>query len=119
MEYRFLTQGRASLHVARLAVAPALGVMMTSKHAFYLYAGVRFDLRIGHTWTLTPGFSIGTYAQGQDVDLGGGLEFRSDLELVRSLGASWRAGLALQHMSNGRLSNRNPGANSLTLLIRF
>ncbi len=119
LEYRFLPEGRASLHAGRLPLAPAVGVMMTSKHALYMYAGLRSDLRIGDMWTLTPGFSVGTYAQGQDVDLGGGLEFRSDLEMVRSLGAGWRAGLALQHMSNGRLYNRNPGANSLTLIIRF
>ncbi len=119
LEYRFLPEGRASLHAGALALAPAVGVMMTSKHAFYMYAGLRSDLRIGDLWTVTPGFSVGTYAQGHDVDLGGGLEFRSDLEVVRSLGAGWRAGLALQHMSNGRLYTRNPGANTLTLIIRF
>ncbi len=119
LEYRFPSRGRGLPHLGRLHPVPAVGAMMTSRHAVYAYAGLRADLALSDRWSLTPGFAVGTYAHGQDVDLGGGLEFRSDLQVARSFSSGWKVGLAIQHMSNGRVYNKNPGANSLTLIVRF
>ncbi len=119
LECRFLPESRGPLHLGRLPLIPAAGLMTTSKRAVYAYLGTRTDLRVAERWSLAPGLAVGAYEHGEDRRLGGTLEFRSGLELARSFRNGAKAGLAFQHMSNGRLYRSNPGANSLTLIAGF
>ena len=91
----------------------------TSKDAWFGYAGLRADLNVTERWRLTPGFAIGAYDRNGDIDLGGPVEFRSSLDVSRALRSGVRLGVALYHVSNARLYQRNPGVNALAFVQTF
>lgn len=107
MEYRFA--------VDFLLARPIIGAFITSKSAFYLYAGIGWDLHLSRFLVLTPSFSPGVYFQGNDKNLGYPLEFRTCLELAYKFKNKARLGVEFYHLSNASLSNRNPGEESLVL----
>lgn len=92
---------------------PLIGVMGTSDGALYGYAGVLVDLYLGRRWVLTPSFAPGAYHKGDDgKDLGGALEFKSQLELSYRFDNRSRLGIGISHMSNASLYDRNPGTET-------
>lgn len=107
MEYRFAVD----FFMAR----PMIGAFITSKSAFYLYAGIGWDLHLSRFLVLTPSFAPGIYFQGNDKNLGYPLEFRTSLELAYKFKNKARLGLEFYHLSNASISNRNPGEESLIL----
>ena len=88
-------------------------------NAFYAALGVLIDLELGHDWVLTPSFGGGYYDAENGMDLGFDAEFRSGIELTRRFRNGHRVGLAFSHLSNGSLSNRNPGTETLGLVYSF
>lgn len=102
-----------------LEVIPLVGGLYTTEGAAYGYLGGRVELWLAPRWLLTPSFAGGAYRGGGDKDLGHGVEFRSALELAYLLGDGSRLGLAVYHLSNGGLSRRNPGSESLVLTYSF
>ncbi|MFN3400752.1 MAG: acyloxyacyl hydrolase, partial [Ferrovibrio sp.] len=60
---------------------PMVGVLATSDSAVMGYAGVLVDIYFGRRWVLTPSFAPGLYREGDGKDLGGTIEFKSQLEL--------------------------------------
>ena len=97
--------------------SPYLGVSTTTEGGGWVVAGVQQTFALDHRWYVAPSFGVTLYWKGDGKDLGFPLEFRSALELGREVGP-WKVGLALAHLSNSRLSSKNPGAESLTLRIR-
>jgi hypothetical protein len=90
----------------------------TADGAAWLYSGLRRPLSLSGGWTVTPAFAIEAYDKGSDgKDLGGTLEFRSMIELSHAWGRSMRAGIAAYHVSNAGLDDKNPGHNSLVVVI--
>ncbi|TVP76083.1 MAG: hypothetical protein EA352_06610 [Gemmatimonadales bacterium] len=81
----------------------------------YGYAGVVLPMSLGSAdgWTLLPSVAAGLWHRGNGKQLGSRLEFRSGLELRRSLPGGSRVGLYLYHLSNASLGERNPGAEVL------
>ena len=55
--------------------------MGTTDSAFYGFGGVLVDVFFGKRWVLTPSFAAGYYDNGDGVDLGHEVEFRSSIEL--------------------------------------
>lgn len=99
----------------RWRLHPIAGLSYHGDGGFWLYAGLRHEVRLAHGWRLAPSLAAAYYQRGHGRTLGLGLEFRSALELSVPLGSIWRVGLSLQHLSNARLSKENPGQESLVL----
>jgi lipid A 3-O-deacylase len=98
-------------------LSPVAGGLFANKGTLYVYGGFRCDLPLGGgAWALSPQFAAGVYSRERGIDLGGPLEFRSGLELSRSLhGGRARAGLLLYHLSNAGFYEHNPGTEGLVL----
>ena len=82
-------------------------------HEFYAAVGVLVNLQLGHGWVLTPSFGGGYYNASSGLDLGFDAEFRSSIELARCFKNGHRIGFSFGHLSNGALSDKNPGTESL------
>lgn len=94
---------------------PFLGVMATSDEAVHGYAGVLVDIYFGRRWVLTPSFAPGLYRDGDGKDLGGTVQFRSQLEFSYRFDNRARLGLSVNHISNASIYDSNPGAESVTI----
>jgi lipid A 3-O-deacylase len=80
----------------------------------FLGAGILMDVYFGRRWVLTPSFAP-TWWRGKtdDLDLGHGLEFRSQLELAYRFDDRSRLGVSISHYSNASIGDTNPGTESL------
>jgi hypothetical protein len=96
-------------------IKPWAGVEATSDGGVWAGGGVLADFNLGNSWMLTPNFGVGGYAEGDGKDLGYGLEFRSQLELGYQFVDQSRVGVALSHISNASLGDKNPGEETLNL----
>lgn len=110
LEFRFAP-------VTRWQVAPAIGGTTTEHDASYAYLGLRRDFSLDERWLLTPSFDTGLFNESRKLDLGSEIEFRSGLALTYRLENRYRLSLALYHLSNGGIGNRNPGTESITLSV--
>ena len=85
----------------------------TGKHReFYAAAGVLLNLELGRDWVLTPSFGGGYYNASRGLDLGFDAEFRTAVELAKRFRNGQRLGISLAHLSNGSLSDQNPGTET-------
>ncbi|MGD9612824.1 MAG: acyloxyacyl hydrolase [Kiritimatiellia bacterium] len=80
---------------------------------FYAAGGVLADVELGRDWVLTPSFGAGYYSASGGLDLGFDAEFRTAVELAKRFGNGQRLGLCFAHLSNGSLSDENPGTETL------
>jgi len=94
---------------------PWAGIEGTSDGAVYGVAGVLIDIYFGRRFVLTPSFGFGAYANGDGKDLGGTLEFRSQIELAYRFDDRSRLGLAFSHISNADTGDDNPGTEILNV----
>ncbi len=94
---------------------PLGGIMATSDGAFYGYAGIGVDVFLGSRVVVTPSFAPGYYNAGGGLDLGHGLEFRSQIEFAYRFDDRSRLGVAVSHMSNASIGDTNPGTESVIL----
>jgi lipid A 3-O-deacylase len=94
---------------------PMIGVLATSDSAVMGYAGVLVDIYFGRRWVLTPSFAPGLYREGDGKDLGGTIEFKSQLELSYRFDDRSRLGLGISHISNASIYDSNPGTETVFL----
>ena len=87
----------------------------TAMHRLYNYEGekatAKAEYEIGFL-NVTPSFAPGYYNYGNGKDLGYPLEFKSEIQMSLNLNDSSKFGMSYNHISNGSLSDKNPGANS-------
>ena len=99
---------------------PIIDASLTDKGGVWVGLGLyqQFDVSLGNT-DLFAGltFAPGYYMNGDDVDLGGPLEFRSGLEIGVRLENDWQVSVSYDHRSNADLGYTNPGLE--TLQLRF
>lgn len=86
---------------------------------FYAAAGVLADVELGRGWVFTPSFGAGYYNASDGLDLGFDTQFRTAVELARRFGRGQRLGLCFAHLSNGSLSDTNPGTETLGISYSF
>ena len=87
-------------------------------HEFYAAAGVFCDLPLVSRLLLVPSFGLGYYnSAAHGRDLGFDLQFCTSLQLAWRFAAGPRLGLTISHLSNGSLSDFNPGTETLTLSV--
>jgi hypothetical protein len=115
LEYRFDGIKLPKLP-ASAALRPAIGVAGTEEDNYWIYGGLRLDLKL-LGWTVTPQFAVTLYEEGDGKDLGGVLQFRSGFEVSFRFAAGPRLGLLFYHLSNANLYDRNPGSNSLVVTL--
>lgn len=96
-------------------VRPVLGGQVTAEGAVYLHGGARVDLWLSERWRLAPFVSLGFYEEGEGLDLGSDLEFRSGAELSCRILPGQRLGISFYHLSNASIDERNPGSESIAL----
>ena len=84
----------------------------------FLGAGVLVDVYFGRRFVVTPSFAP-TWWRGKsnDLDLGHGLEFRSQIEFAYRYDDHSRLGLAISHSSNASIADQNPGTE--TLMVNY
>lgn len=97
---------------------PQIGLLTCEFNSLYIYGGLALDLFIiKNTFVITPSFSPGLYFHGNSFDLGSVIEFRSGVELALVLYKGARLGGQFFHISNGHISERNPGVNGIILFL--
>ncbi len=82
---------------------------------FYAAVGASLNVELGRDWVLTPGFGGGYYNASSGLDLGFDAEFRTSIELAKRFRNGRRLGFSFAHISNGSLSDKNPGTETLGL----
>lgn len=103
--------------IAEWSLLPAVGATVHDNGAYFVYSELRRDFRLGKRWLLVPSVGMGLFEVGKKLDLGHTVEFRSGLELGYRLDNHWRVGLAMFHLSNGGIGDRNPGTEALVFSI--
>lgn len=110
VEYRF--------HPLAYGFRPTLGFNVTTEGSMYGYGGFNWDVPvIDNQLYVIPNFMVGLYGEGDGKDLGGAIEFRSGLEVAYQMPNEHRIGIAINHISNASIYDKNPGAE--TLLINY
>ena len=98
------------------SIRPMVGAFATTDGAVYGYGGLHWDIEvIANTFYISPNFAAGLYANGDGKDLGGAIQFRSGLELEYQMANQHRIGLAINHISNASIYDKNPGEETLLL----
>lgn len=92
---------------------PIAGVAANVDGGLYGYAGLNWDITVHPNWIVTPTFAVAAYEEGSSRDLGGVLEFRSGIELDYRFENQHRVGLAVHHLSNAGIYDRNPGTETV------
>ena len=94
-------------------LGPWLSFGSGKHHEFYAAVGVLLNVELGRGWVLTPSFGGGYYNASSGLDLGFDAEFRSGIELTKRFQNGQRLGINCAHLSNGSLSDKNPGTETL------
>lgn len=97
-------------------IHPWGGLSWATDGAVFAGAGGFYSVGLdGERWIASVGFAPGYYERHQGADLGSHLEFCSFVEVSRNLPWHQRVMVRLMHISNGGITERNPG-NELLLL---
>ncbi len=95
---------------------PIVGANVNTDSSVYGYAGLNMEVPIlSNQLYLIPNFAVGAYAKGDGKDLGGALEFRSGIEIAYEMENKHRVGVALNHLSNAGIYDKNPGVENVIL----
>jgi len=97
-------------------VHPWLGLSWATDGAVFAGGGALYTIGTADgAWSFSAGTGPGYYERHQGEDLGSHLEFCSFAEIARRLPGENRVVLRLVHISNGGITERNPGAELLML----
>jgi lipid A 3-O-deacylase len=99
-------------------IRPAVGGNVSTDGSVYGYGGLFWDLALTDSIILTPNFVAGAYGKGDGKDLGHVIEFRSGIELSYQFENERRMGVHYNHISNAGIGSRNPGAETLMLVLQ-
>ena len=91
--------------------SPVSGGFMTGDSSVYLYTGVEGQYGIGRLKIL-PSFTPGFYEKGNGKDLGGALEFKSEIKLGFDIFENSKIGYSYSHISNNDWGETNPGTDN-------
>ena len=97
---------------------PFLTAAGVSNGMTFIGGGILLDIYFGRRFVVTPSFAP-TWWRGKtdELDLGHGLEFRSQIEFAYRFDDRSRLGIAISHSSNASISDTNPGTE--TLLVNY
>ena len=96
-------------------LTPIAGALKHSS-AFMIYGGVQKKFT-HNRFSLIPSFAPGFYDHGTEKDLGGELQFKSQIEFSVELFADYSFSYAWSHISNADIYDSNPGADNEMFFI--
>lgn len=94
---------------------PWAGLEVTSDGGFWIGAGIQLEWQPVDNLVLSIASGPGYYHEGDGKDLGGPLEFRTQLEIAWQSHLGSRLALALSHHSNADIYGSNPGVETIML----
>mgnify|MGYP000642761801 CR=1 FL=1 len=107
LEYRFPK-------FSQWGLVPAIGYLNSNAGAEYSYFDMKYTFSLSEHWGLLISTGLGFFKDGKLLDLGHTIEFKSGFELFYEFDNHHRIGISGHHYSNSRLSNTNPGTESVT-----
>jgi Lipid A 3-O-deacylase (PagL). len=108
LEYRFPK-------FSKWGLVPAIGYLTSDAGAEYSYADIKYTFSFSEHWGLLISTGFGFFDDGELLDLGHTIEFKSGFEVFYEFDNHHRIGVSGNHYSNSRLSKRNPGTESVTV----
>ena len=96
-------------------IKPLAGIEYTTDGSGWLGAGLYYDHHFADKFVFTPSLSAGLYNEGGGKDMGGAIQFRSQVEVGYEFDNQTRLSAGFSHMSNAGLDDENPGAEILSL----
>jgi hypothetical protein len=99
-------------------IKPQFGLVTATDGDFYGFAGIYTDLALTDHLIFTPNLSAGGYG-GHGIRLGSHVEFRSGADLFWRFENASRLGMGFYHLSNGGITRRNPGDESLVVQYAY
>lgn len=97
-----------------------VGAMLHDNSGGYGFVGLRRDAALSPKVGISIGLAAGLYEEGDGLDLGGAVEFRSSIEVYFDVSARSRLGVDFYHLSHAGLGDeKNPGSNSLVVVYGF
>ncbi|MEM7490471.1 MAG: acyloxyacyl hydrolase [Pseudomonadota bacterium] len=91
------------------------GAELDTDTDFWIGAGLALTYPFRDRWRVEVSLMPGLYAQGDGLDLGDVVEFRSLLGVSRRVGPETWLGLSVSHKSNAGLDDTNPGEEAILL----
>jgi hypothetical protein len=98
-------------------VKPFVGASVNTDRAYHIFGGVLMDIYLGDRIVVTPSFAPGYYDNGNGLNLGHHVEFRSALEISYRFDNRARLGFGYSHVSNAHLSQQNPGVETAFIMF--
>lgn len=89
---------------------PEVSIEVSNESSYYIHGGMRI---YWHDFSFA--FGPGYYHQGSGADLGGHIQFKSNIRY--NLTPKWHIGL--YHLSNAGLKDYNPGADGISIGYNF
>jgi hypothetical protein len=96
---------------------PTVGVAWSTKESKFIYSELKHDWSLKHHLTFTTSLGVGIFDNNKNLDLGYPVEFRTGFELSYRFDKGYRVGVAAFHLSNSRLSQKNPGTEAIVLSL--
>lgn len=94
---------------------PAFGIAWNTRNSKYVYSELKHDWRLKHNLVFTTSLGVGLFDSTNNLDLGHPVEFRTGFELTYRFKNDYRLGVVAYHLSNSRLSHKNPGTEVVAL----
>ena len=107
-EYRSKNFSKWKLH-------PTIGYLRNSHCIQFLHIDLKHDWHLKKNFIFTMGLGAGVFDSNEAIDLGNPIEFKSSFELAYRFKNGLRLGVEAYHVSNSKLSNKNPGTESVVL----
>ena len=98
-------------------LAPISGAFVTGKDSLYFYTGVEGQYNIG-PMNISPSFTPGYYEKGSGKDLGGALEFKSEIKVGFDIFKGSKLGYSYSHISNNDWGTTNPGTDNQQIIFQ-
>ena len=89
----------------------------TTDASFWGGGGLVATVPLGSGFRFEGSVMAGLYEEGDGVDLGDTVEFRSQIGISYAVADRTRLGVAFEHKSNAGLSDRNPGVETLFVSV--
>ena len=101
--------------ITKWEIIPAYGYTWSVNGSKYIYNDLKRDWNFKNNLVFTLSLGTGLFDNNDSIDLGHAIEFRSGFELTYRFEQGYRLGLAAYHLSNSRLSSKNPGTESIVV----
>jgi len=98
---------------------PQAGALVSFLGSCMIYAGMVYPAMPAKWLNIQTGAAVGYYESGNGIRLGFPVEFRLSLSVLYCFRNRAQLGLEIAHISNGGLSDPNPGTESFSVIFQF